>query len=121
MLPWLSTAVAAARAHELDILDGVFNGLSDEAGFRAECEQGRDLGFDGKTLIHPSQIGPANAIFAPSPEEVADARAIIAAFARPENQGRGVISLEGRMVERMHADIAARTVLLDEAIRARAG
>jgi len=119
MLPWLSTAVAAARAHELDILDGVFNGLSDEAGFRAECEAGRDLGFDGKTLIHPSQIGPANAIFAPSPEEVADARAIIAAFARPENQGRGVISLEGRMVERMHADIAARTVLLDEAIRAR--
>ena len=120
MLPWLSTAVAAARAHELDILDGVFNGLSDEAGFRAECEQGRDLGFDGKTLIHPSQIGPANAIFAPSPEEVADARAIIAAFARPENQGRGVISLEGRMLERMHADIAARTVALDEAIRTRA-
>ena len=120
MLPWLSTAVATARAHELDILDGVFNGLSDEAGFRAECEAGRDLGFDGKTLIHPSQIGPANAIFAPSPEEVADARAIIAAFARPENQGRGVISLEGRMLERMHADIAARTVALDEAIRTRA-
>ncbi len=116
MLPYLAIAVAAARAHELDILDGVYNALQDEAGFRAECEQGRDLGFDGKTLIHPGQIGPANEIFAPAEDEVTPARAIIAAFARPENEGKGVISLDGRMVERMHADIAARTVALAEAI-----
>jgi citrate lyase subunit beta / citryl-CoA lyase len=116
MLPWLATAIAAARAHDIDILDGVYNALQDEAGFRAECEQGRDLGFDGKTLIHPNQIGPANEIFAPPPEEVEQARAVIAAFARPENRGKGVISLEGRMVERMHADIAERTVALAEAI-----
>jgi citrate lyase subunit beta / citryl-CoA lyase len=120
MLPWLATAVAAARAHDLDILDGVFNGLQDEAGLRAECEQGRDLGFDGKTLIHPNQIGPANEIFAPAPEEVEQSRAIIAAFERPENRGKGVISLDGRMVERMHADIAARVVALAEAIAGRA-
>jgi citrate lyase subunit beta / citryl-CoA lyase len=116
MLPWLATAVAAARAHDLDILDGVYNGLQDEAGFRAECEQGRDLGFDGKTLIHPNQVGPANEVFAPPAAEIDEARAIIAAFARPENRGKGVISLEGRMVERMHADIAERTVALAEAI-----
>jgi citrate lyase subunit beta / citryl-CoA lyase len=116
MLPWLATAVAAARAHDLDILDGVYNALHDEAGFRAECEEGRDLGFDGKTLIHPNQLGPANEIFAPPAAEVEEARAVIAAFARPENRGKGVISLDGRMVERMHADIAARTVALAEAI-----
>jgi citrate lyase subunit beta / citryl-CoA lyase len=120
MLPWLATAVAAARAHGLDILDGVYNGLSDEAGFRAECEQGRGLGFDGKTLIHPNQIGPANGIFAPRPEEVEEARAVIAAFERPENRGKGVISVSGRMVERMHADMARRVVALAEAIEARA-
>jgi citrate lyase subunit beta/citryl-CoA lyase len=120
MLAWLATAVAAARAHALDILDGVYNGLQDEAGLRAECEQGRDLGFDGKTLIHPNQIGPANEIFAPAPEEVEQSRAIIAAFERPENRGKGVISLDGRMVERMHADIAARVVALAEAIAGRA-
>jgi citrate lyase subunit beta/citryl-CoA lyase len=121
MLPWLAAAVTAARAHGLDILDGVYNGLQDEAGFRAECEQGRDLGFDGKTLIHPNQIGPANDIFAPAPAEVEEARAVIAAFAQPENRGKGVISLNGRMVERMHADIAARTVALAEAIAAGSG
>ncbi len=116
ILPWLSIAVAAARAHDLDILDGVYNQLQDDEGFRAECAQGRDLGFDGKTLIHPNQIGPANEIFSPTPAEVEEARGIIAAFERPENQGKGVISLNGRMVERMHADIATRIVALAEAI-----
>jgi citrate lyase subunit beta / citryl-CoA lyase len=109
-------AVAAARAHELDILDGVYNSLQDEAGFRAECEQGRDCGFDGKTLIHPNQVAAANEIFAPPPDEVERARAIIAAFARPENASKGAISLDGRMVERMHAEMAKRTVALAEAI-----
>jgi citrate lyase subunit beta / citryl-CoA lyase len=121
MVAWLSLAVAAARAHGLDILDGVYNAIADEAGFRAECEQGRDLGFDGKTLIHPSQIAPANAVFAPSAEEVEESRAVIAAFDTPENRGKGVISLNGRMVERMHADMAARVVALAEAIEEREG
>ena len=116
MLPYLATAVAAARAHGLDILDGVYNALQDEAGFRAECEQGRDLGFDGKTLIHPNQLAIANEVFAPSEAELTEARAVIAAFERPENAGKGVIAMDGRMVERMHADMARRTVALAEAI-----
>jgi citrate lyase subunit beta/citryl-CoA lyase len=119
MLPWLMQALAAARAHDIDILDGVYNALSDEAGLRAECEQARDLGFDGKTLIHPNQVAAANEVFAPAAEEVERARAIIAAFDRPENQARGAIALDGRMVERMHADMARRTVALAEAISAR--
>ena len=118
MLPWLTTVLAAARAHGLDVLDGVYNNLQDAEGFRAECEQGRDLGMDGKTLIHPNQIAVANEVFAPAAAEVEAARKIIAAFDLPENSGRGVISLDGRMVERMHADMAARTVALAEAIAA---
>jgi citrate lyase subunit beta/citryl-CoA lyase len=118
MLPWLTTVLAAARAHGLDVLDGVYNDLSDMDGFAAECRQGRDLGFDGKTLIHPSQIAPANDIFAPAPDEVEAARKLIAAFDLPENAGRGVLSLDGRMVERLHADMARRTVALADAIAA---
>lgn len=118
MLPWLTSALLAARAHGIDILDGVYNEIRDEAGFRAECEQGRDLGFDGKTLIHPSQLSPANAIFAPDEAELARARAIIAAFDQPENAGKGAIQLDGRMVELLHAEMARRTVALAEAIAA---
>jgi citrate lyase subunit beta/citryl-CoA lyase len=116
MVPYLATAVAAARAHDLDILDGVYNVLGDEAGLRAECEQGRDLGFDGKTLIHPNQLAIANEVFAPTPDEVEEARALIAAFARPENAGKALITHAGRMAERMHADMARRTLALAEAI-----
>jgi citrate lyase subunit beta/citryl-CoA lyase len=116
MLPWLTTAILAARAHGIDIVDGVYNDLKDEAGFRAECEQGRDLGFDGKTLIHPGQVAAANEIFAPDAAELARARAIIAAFDQPENADKGAIQLDGRMVERLHAQMAARTVSLAEAI-----
>lgn len=116
MLPWLMTAVAAARAYGIDVLDGVYNDLSDTEGFRAECEQGRDCGFDGKTLIHPDQIAVANEIFAPTAEEVENARAVIAAFERPENADRGVIIVGGRMVERLHADMARRVLALAEAI-----
>ena len=116
MLPWLMTALAAARAHGIDILDGVYNNLSDADGFRTECEQGRDCGFDGKTLIHPDQIAAANEIYAPSRQEIESARAIVAAFERPENAGKGAISLNGRMVERLHAEMAKRTVALAEAI-----
>jgi len=118
MLPWLTSALLAARAHDIDILDGVYNDIKDEAGFQAECEQGRDLGFDGKTLIHPAQLGPANAIFAPDEAELTRARAVIAAFALPENAGKGAIQLDGRMVELLHAEMARRTVALAEAIAA---
>jgi citrate lyase subunit beta/citryl-CoA lyase len=119
MLPWLMTAVAAARAYGLEILDGVFNDLSDGEGFARECAQARDMGFDGKTLIHPSQIAPCNAAFSPSGDEVAQARKIIAAFERPENRDKGVVALDGRMIERLHADMARRTLAIHEAIEAR--
>jgi citrate lyase subunit beta/citryl-CoA lyase len=119
LTPWLMQCVAAARAYGLVILDGVYNGIGDADGFRAECEQGRDMGFDGKTLIHPSQIEPCNAVFTPDPAEVAEARTIIAAFDRPENKDKGVLQIDGRMVERMHADIARRTVAIADAISER--
>jgi citrate lyase subunit beta / citryl-CoA lyase len=117
MLPWLATALMAARAHGLDIIDGVYNTLSDEAGFAAECNQGRDLGFDGKTLIHPSQVAVANATFGPSEAEVVAAREVVAVFDLAENRDKGAIQLGGRMVERLHADMAARVLALDAAIR----
>ena len=116
MLPWLMTCVAAARAYGIDIIDGVYNDLGNPAGFTEECVQARDLGFDGKTLIHPNQIEACNAVFAPNAEEVAQARKVIDAFERPENKDRGVIALDGRMVERLHADMARRTVAIADAI-----
>lgn len=122
-LPWLtalSQVILAGRAHGLDVLDGVFNDIKDIEGFKRECKDGRDLGFDGKTLVHPTQVEPCNGIFSPSDEEVVAAQQIVDAFALPENKGKGVISLDGRMVEIMHADIAARTVALSKAIRAKA-
>jgi len=118
MLPWLTTAILSARAHGIDVIDGVYNEIRDEAGFAAECEQARDLGFDGKTLIHPSQVAAANAVFAPEAGELARARAIIAAFAEPANADKGAIQLDGRMVERLHAEMARRVVALAEAIAA---
>jgi citrate lyase subunit beta / citryl-CoA lyase len=116
MLPWLMNCVAAARAYGLDILDGVYNDIGNAEGFAEECQQARDLGFDGKTLIHPRQIEPCNAAFSPRPEEVAAARKIIAAFDLPENATKGVIQIDGRMVERLHAEMARRTVTIAEAI-----
>jgi len=116
MLPWLMNCVAAARAYGLDILDGVYNDIADAEGFAAECVQARDLGFDGKTLIHPQQIAPCNAAFSPSEDEVTWSRKIIAAFDLPENKGKGVIQVDGRMVEILHADMARRTVAIADAI-----
>ena len=115
-LPVLTLAVLAARAHGLAILDGVCNAIDDSARLEAECVQARDGGFDGKTLIHPAQVATANAVFAPDEAELAQAQAIIAAFALPENQGRGAIQLGGRMVELLHAEMAKRVVALAEAI-----
>jgi citrate lyase subunit beta/citryl-CoA lyase len=119
-LYWLSATVTAARAFGLDALDGVYNNFKDAAGFRAECVHGRRLGFDGKTLIHPDQVATANEVFAPPEADVAWARKVIAAFEAPENAGKGVITMEGRMVELLHAEMARRTVAIAEAI-ARAG
>ncbi|MDP4003240.1 CoA ester lyase [Methylobacterium sp. NEAU K] len=116
LVPWLMTVLAAARAYEIEAIDGVFTDLNDAAGFEAECGQGRDLGFDGKMLIHPSQIGPANAAFGPDADEIAQARRVSEAFAAPENRERGVIALDGRMVERLHVEAARRTLAVAEAI-----
>jgi citrate lyase subunit beta / citryl-CoA lyase len=116
MLAWLSMCVAAARIHGIDILDGVYNDIGNTDGFARECAQGVELGFDGKTLIHPNQIEPCNMAFSPSPADVEQARKMIAAFDLPENRGKGVVSIDGRMVERLHADMARRTVAIAEAI-----
>jgi len=114
----LSLAVTAARAEGLTAIDGVYNDIADSAGFEAECRQGLEFGFDGKTLIHPSQIDVCNAVFAPTDEEVARARAIIAAFALPQNAGKGVIKVDGKMTELLHLDEAKRVVSVAEAISA---
>ena len=119
MTAWLANCVVAARAHGVDILDGVYNDIKDLNGFRLECLQGRDMGLDGKTLIHPSQIDICNEVFAPTPAEVESAAAIIEAFALPENAGKGVIQLNGRMVELLHADMARRTLAIADAITER--
>lgn len=116
LLPALGLALLAARATGTAILDGVYNDVSDTEGFLAECEQGRRLGFDGKTLIHPGQVEGANAAFAPSERAVADARGILDAWRAGE--GSGVVTYQGRMVENLHVDSARRVLAIDEAIRA---
>jgi citrate lyase subunit beta/citryl-CoA lyase len=114
----LSLTVTAARAYGVTPIDGVFNDIADEAGFAAVCRHGLTLGFDGKTLIHPSQVGPCNDIFAPTADEVAWSRTVIAAFAAPENAGKGVLKVEGRMTELLHLEQARRTVAIADAIAA---
>ena len=116
MLASLGLSIIAARAYGLVALDGVYNDIKNEEGFAAICEQGRDMGFDGKTLIHPSQVLPCNKIFSPDAETVAFARLTIDAFKLPENAGKGVLKVEGRMVEILHAEIAKRTVAIADAI-----
>ena len=120
MIPMITHCILAARAGGLEILDGPYSDFSNVDGFALECAQGRDLGFDGKTLIHPSQIDACNAIFTPPAEEVAHARRIIAAFEQPENAARGAIQLDGQMVERLHAEMARRTIAIADAIAAMA-
>jgi citrate lyase subunit beta/citryl-CoA lyase len=118
MIPMIIHCILASRAHGLEILDGPYSDISNIDGFGQECAQARDLGFDGKTLIHPGQIEACNAIFTPPAEEVTEARKIIAAFERPENASRGAIQLDGRMVERLHANMAAHTIAIADAIAA---
>ena len=110
LIPALTATIMAARAAGIVALDGVCNALDDPTRFAAECTQGAMLGFDGKTLIHPSQIDAANAGFGPSEEELAWARAIVAAFAKPENADKGAIRLDGQMVERLHLAEAEATL-----------
>jgi citrate lyase subunit beta/citryl-CoA lyase len=116
LLTGLGLCLLAARATGKVILDGVYNDIKDEAGFEAECVQGRQLGFDGKTLIHPSQLEPANRVWAPAAEAVDDARALIATFEAAVAEGKGVVTHNGRMVENMHVDNARRLIALAEAI-----
>ena len=116
----LNQTVMAARAHGLGVIDGTYNEIADAEGFAAACAQGKAFGFDGKTLIHPGQIEDANRIFAPSEGEIAAARRILVAFEKSENKGRGAIALDGRMVEKLHADNAARILALAAAIADRA-
>ena len=110
LAPALSQCVLAARAYGIAVLDGTFNELNNWDGFRAECQQGRDFGMDGKTLIHPRQVQVANDVYAPTAEEVEWAEKVLAAFQRPENATRAVIQVEGRMVERLHERLALRVL-----------
>ena len=119
MLPSLGLCLLAARAHDLAALDGVHMDLSDEAGFRAACKQGRDLGFDGKTLIHPKTLAGANEIFAPQPQELEFARRIIEAHGAAEAEGLGVVLLDGKLIEALHVAEAKRLLALEAAISAR--
>lgn len=112
-VPVLSMAVLAARAHGLIILDGVCNAIEDTALLEAECVQARDSGFDGKTLIHPAQLGVCNRVFAPSADDIAEAQALVAAFAEPANAGKGALRVNGKMAELLH--LAQANLLLDKA------
>jgi len=115
----LSAAVMAARAYGIAILDGVHNDIADLDGLRSACEQARAMGFDGKTLIHPSQVAPCNRVFSPDPQTVLQARKIIEAFGRAENTGKAVLQVDGKMVELLHAEIARDTIAIAEAIASR--
>jgi len=120
-LYWLSATITAARAYGLDVLDGVYNNFKDLDGYRRECVHGRALGFDGKTLIHPSQLEPCNRVFAPALDDVERSQRIIDAFEQAEADGRGVVTVDGRMIENLHVDQARRTLALVAAIAAQEG
>ena len=106
LIPWLMSLIAAAKTHKLAILDGVYNDFKDTPGFAQECEQAKAMGMNGKTLIHPSQIDIANQIFAPSDDDIAQATAIVDAFADPAHAEAGVLQIDGKMIERLHLDMA---------------
>jgi citrate lyase subunit beta/citryl-CoA lyase len=119
LMPWLMQVVLVARRRGVCVLDGVWNDFGDTAGFDAEARQSVKMAFDGKTLIHPTQIAPANRIFSPAPEAIEEAKRIVAAFELPEHAGKGVINLAGKMVERLHRDQAARLLALHASIAGR--
>ena len=117
VFPALSVIVLAARTHGLDVLDGVFLDLEDEAGFAFACEQGRNMGFDGKTLIHPKQLAAANRIFAPTEKELQTAAKVVAAWTEARAQGKGICVVDGRLIEKLHVEEFERMIALDRAIR----
>src|SRR5262249_40440135 len=114
----LQHCILAARAYGLAVLDSAYGNINDPEGFAALCRQGRAMGFDGKTLIHPNQVAVANQMFAPSPEDLDLARRMIAAFREAKSQGKGVATLDGKMVENLHAEEAERLIAQGEAITA---
>ena len=117
MIAALGIGMLAARAYGLTILDGVYNDIQDTEGFRAVCQQGLEMGFDGKTLIHPSQVEPCNEVFAPSAAELEMAGKIVAAFKTAQAEGKGVVTVDGRMIENLHVEQADRALALAAAIR----
>ena len=117
MVTALGLGMLAARAWGLTILDGVYNDIKDEAGFRAACQQGLEMGFDGKTLIHPGQVEPCNEVFAPSSSELEMAGRIVTAFRQAQAEGKGVVTVDGRMIENLHVEQAERALALAAAIR----
>ncbi len=118
LLPHLATALLAAREAGILVLDGVYNDVKDLAGFEREAVQGAEMGFDGKTLVHPTQVEVANRVWAPSEAEVEHARRVIAAFEEAEREGKGVVTVDGRMIENLHVANAQRTLATAEAISA---
>ena len=119
LIPWMMQILLSGRAYGVDVLDSVSNDFSDLDAFSAECAQGRAMGFDGKMLIHPAQIGPANRVFGPSQQALEDARQIVSAFADPAADGLGVISIQGRMVERLHLEEARHLLAYQDLIEKR--
>ena len=114
----LQKCLMAARLAGKVILDGVYNDIKDDEGFRAECVQGKQFGFDGRTLIHPSQVEPCNEVYAPSADEIEHSRKVIAAFDEAQAEGRGVVTVDGRMIENLHVDNAQRILAVADAIAA---
>jgi len=114
----LQKCLMVARLAGKVILDGVYNDIKDDEGFRAEALQGKQFGFDGKTLIHPSQVEPCNEVFAPSEDEIEHSRKVIAAFKEAQTEGRGVVTVDGRMIENLHVDSALRILAVADAIAA---
>jgi len=118
LLPYLAMCLLSARAAGIGILDGVYNDIKDESGFEDVCVQGAEMGFDGKTLIHPNQVAPTNEIFSPSLDELDFHQRVIEEFEAAEKDGRGVLTVDGKMIENLHVDEARRALAVAEAIAA---
>ncbi len=116
LIPWLMSVVATAKAYGLDVIDGVFNNIADQEGFLTEARSGREMGMSGKSLIHPSQINPTNKVFSPSNEEIQEAQKIVEAFASKEAEGKGVIVVDGSMVERLHLEMAKAVLAKSQSV-----
>lgn len=119
LMPYLALCLLSAREADITILDGVFNDIKNEDAFATQCDQGASMGFDGKTLIHPSQVGPCNEAFSPSLDELDFHRRVIEEFEAAEAEGRGVLTVDGKMIENLHVDEARRAIAVSEALEGR--